>query len=84
MIAELKKSHLGVLCTRCGQPIPVPARIVRLRDEQEQIATETDAPGGFALRCKRCESEGIYAISDVQSFDGEPRKRHSRARAAGA
>lgn len=81
MISELTKSYRGVLCSRCGEPIAVSAKIVSLQDEQEY--RETNAPRAFALRCKLCESEGVYAINNVQGFDGEPRNRNWRARAAG-
>jgi hypothetical protein len=78
MIAELTKSYRGVLCTRCGEPIAVPAKIVSLQDEQQY--RETDVPHGFSLRCKLCESEGVYAMKDVQRFEGEPRWQNSRTR----
>jgi hypothetical protein len=55
---------------------------VRLQNEQEY--RDTNAIRALALRCKVCESEGIYAINAVQRCDGEPRKRTSRAPAAGA
>jgi hypothetical protein len=78
----MMEGYRGVLCSRCGEAIPVSAKIVSLQNEQEN--GETNSPRGFAARCKLCESEGMYAISDVQRFDGEPRKRSARALAAGS
>jgi len=81
VIAQLMKSYRGVSCLRCGEPIPVSAKVASLQDEIE--SRETNAPHAFAARCKLCEYEDVYLISAVKNFDGVPRKR-IRARAAGA
>jgi hypothetical protein len=79
VIVELR-SYRGVSCARCGEPIPVPAKVVSLQDE---IALgETNAPCAFAARCQISVNESVYEIGDVQRFDGEPPRR--RKRMAGA
>jgi hypothetical protein len=82
MIAELMKGYRGVLCVRCHEPIPVSAKVVSLQDELEY--KETNVLCAFAVRCRMCESESIYYLTDVEIFDGEPRQRRSKVRAASA
>lgn len=78
MVAQLMKSYRGVACLQCREPIPVSARVEKLKDEFEK--TQTNQPGAFVARCKAYESESVYTISDIREFDGEPRKRSPRAR----
>ena len=79
---ELMKSYRGVLCRRCNEPIPVSPKVVSLQNEFEY--GHADAPGGFVARCRVCEHENIYAISQLKSFEGELQNRKARRRAAGA
>ena len=75
MIAELK-SYRGVSCFRCGDPIPVSARVASLQDQIDQ--RELHTPHAFVIRCKLCEYESVYPVRHVQWFDGEPRRRIAR------
>jgi len=75
MISDLN-SYRGVSCLRCGEPIPVSARVVSLQDE---IAYgEMPASHTFTARCRLCESESMYVIKHLRKFFGEPRSRVSR------
>jgi hypothetical protein len=81
MIAETTKSYRGVSCRHCREPIAVSAKVVRLKDEIEGAETSIHSPHSFVARCKLCEYEDMYTMGDVQTFNGEPRKRALRARA---
>jgi hypothetical protein len=73
MILEANKArYLGVSCLRCGSPTPVSAKVRSLPDEF------TNASLSFALRCRACEEESVYALSEIQEFEGEPKTRRSR------
>jgi len=71
-------SYRGVAWVRCGEPIPVSARVVSLEDEIAH--REMHAAHAFAARCRLCESESVYIIKHVRRFFGEPRNRVSRRR----
>ena len=79
MIAELIKNYRGVACATCGQPIAVSPRIASLREGLEH--NEESTRQTFIARCRACQYENIYFISEVRVYEGEPRKRGPRARA---
>jgi hypothetical protein len=84
MIQEITRSnYLGFLCSRCNERIPVPTKTALLYEELGQ-SEESDSPGAksraFTLRCKACHEEGVYAVKEIQEFEGPPRGRASNSR----
>jgi RNase P subunit RPR2 len=78
MIAELR-SYRAVFCVRCNEPIPISSKVASLQDEIE--SRETRAPYAFVVRCKLCEYEHVYTISEIRAIDGEPRRRSGHGQA---
>jgi hypothetical protein len=77
VIQESKKSHYrGVRCSRCREPIPVSEKVASLQPGLN--LEETNAVRTFALRCRSCEEEGVYAVDQTQDFEGEPKSRRLR------
>jgi hypothetical protein len=82
MIAEtIDRSYPAVLCVQCSEPVRVPARVVSLQNEIEKKGT--DLVFAFTARCELCESKEVYLFSDIQRFEGEP-KRSPKTRTVGA
>lgn len=82
MIAEIAKSYSGVLCSRCNEPIAVSSRVASIQNDIEH--NDTNVPHSFVARCKLCEYESVYAVDTIKTFEGQPRKRGDKTRAARA
>jgi hypothetical protein len=81
----IQQTYRGVLCQCCRQPIPLPAIVLHI----EASLHQTDAglgreEGGrvFSLRCRSCEKEMLYRMSDVAVIEGTPKPRLSRVNGA--
>jgi hypothetical protein len=78
MIQEAIARYRGVLCLHCRQPIPLPAGVLR-REAERRSGLPSPAsdlgPRAFALRCKVCNGEGLYAESRFVDCEGLPRTR---------
>ena len=86
MIQEITQVHyLGVLCSRCNARIPVPKKAAVIYEEVKhgEMSEGQDAKSrAFALRCKACNEEGVYAMEAIQEFDGPPRVRAEKSTTA--
>jgi hypothetical protein len=80
MIAERKQRYRGVLCTRCGQPIPLSpyaAHKERKLKERRPDALYEFAVRSDTLRCRVCHGEAVYTYANVIDCDGSSRQREA-------
>ena len=82
----VQQSYRGVRCMSCRQPIPLAGTLIeidsRLRGLHSQQADEHTARV-FSLRCRACERERPYRISDIVDFAGTPRAHGSHSHVPG-
>lgn len=68
-----RNNYRGVACSRCSEPIPVSPKLAGSFNERN--GEETNATHSFSLRCRICEEEGIYTVTDIRDIVGEPTRR---------
>jgi len=79
---KLEKYH-GVQCRSCGETIAVPARIANKEIPPEAGASSAGNEGGFPslnLRCRVCEKENFYKMSDIREIEEAPSSSTVRQR----
>ena len=72
--AKMEKYH-GVQCRSCGETIAVPARIVNKEVLPESSASSDGNEARFPslnLRCRVCEKENFYKMSDIREIEETP------------
>ena len=82
------EKYYGVQCRSCGETISVPTRLANKRVSPESDDSGAGNEAGFPtlnLRCRICEKENFYKISDVREIDetadsSSVRERPSAAR----
>jgi hypothetical protein len=86
MSDELKsQKYTGVFCHSCRQPIPVPQRMIdktKSLEINDQRGHHEVPASILNLRCKACERENLYKVSDVQDIPGTPLSFAARARSS--
>jgi ribosomal protein S27E len=83
MIQEATQSrYLGVQCSRCEEPIPIPKRAAVLY-ERLQLGDLKDAQevstNAFTIRCKACDEESVYSVDKIRELEGPARTRKSKS-----
>jgi len=78
MVQEPQTQHYSaVLCRSCRQPIPLPAIVVSMTHES---GSQDSSGCVFTLRCRTCDKEKPYRVTDIVEFEGAPKPRLVRAR----
>jgi hypothetical protein len=81
MVESPAQSYRGVRCLTCTQPIPLPAILASIDFEAEEKDPDVSVRCRvFSLRCRSCEREKLYHAHQVETFEGAPKPRVSRAR----
>jgi hypothetical protein len=83
-LEAVQQSYRGVRCLSCCQPIPLPAILTKMDSTLRGNApdsTHEHLTRVFSLRCRACEREKPYRVSDIMDFEGAPRTRVSRSHA---
>lgn len=70
--------YRGVVCGYCRQPIPLPAIVERIARGEGEFEGREKSGRMFNLRCRACEQEKPYRMSDIVEFEGAPRPRSAR------
>lgn len=77
-----RQVYAGVVCRCCRQAIPLPAIVLSMTTEIENDPASHENPQGrvFSLRCRACDKEMPYQVTDIVDFEGAPRPRIWTAR----
>jgi ribosomal protein S27E len=81
---KMEKYH-GVQCRSCGETIAVPSRIANKEIPPEASAFSAGNEGRFPslnLRCRICEKENFYKMSDIREIEETPSSSMVRQRPA--
>ena len=65
MNAVVETTFRGVSCRNCGKPVRLSAALF---DRQESHSNPDLATKTFAIRCKRCNREGLYSVGEISDF----------------
>jgi hypothetical protein len=79
---KMEKYH-GVQCRSCGETIAVPSRIANKEIPAEPSAAGAGNEARFPslnLRCRICEKENFYKMSDIREIEETPSSSASRER----
>jgi hypothetical protein len=73
--AELAKAYYPrVVCSYCGQGIPVTGKAAKLYDSWKLSGTDDRSKTrSFPLRCRACEEESVYSVDEIKEFQDRPK-----------